>query len=64
MWKYRYRREYLPDDALLDGCNALGEAGWSMIGPPRRVAGDPAEATAKQVLEAMYASARQEAGES
>jgi hypothetical protein len=37
MWKYRYRREYLPDDALVEQCNALGEEGWSIVGPPRWV---------------------------
>ena len=37
MWKYRYRREFFPDDALVDGCNALGDEGWSLVGPPRWV---------------------------
>jgi hypothetical protein len=37
MWRYSYRREFFPDDALVAGCNALGDAGWSLIGPPRWV---------------------------
>lgn len=34
MWKYRYRREYLPDAELVEACNALGEEGWSLVGSP------------------------------
>jgi hypothetical protein len=33
-WKYRYHLEFIPDDDLLERCNALGDAGWSMVGPP------------------------------
>ena len=43
MWRYRYRRDYLRDDELVDRCNALGEEGWSLIGPPAWVPGDPKE---------------------
>jgi hypothetical protein len=39
MWKYRYRREYLGDAELVEGCNALGEQGWSLVGPPAWVPG-------------------------
>ena len=46
MWKYRYRREYLSDDALVEQCNALGEEGWSIVGPPRWVPGDVVTQTA------------------
>lgn len=35
MWKYRYRRDYFTDDALVAGCNALGDAGWNLVGLPR-----------------------------
>jgi hypothetical protein len=35
MWKYRYRREHLADDLLVDACNDLGEEGWSLVGAPR-----------------------------
>lgn len=33
-WKYRYLREYLPDAELMGSLNALGEDGWSLLGPP------------------------------
>jgi hypothetical protein len=46
MWRYRYRREYLGDDDLVDRCNALGEDGWSLVGAPAWVPGDPALETA------------------
>lgn len=46
MWKYRYRREYLPDDVLVEQCNALGEEGWSIVGPPVWVPGDAERETA------------------
>jgi hypothetical protein len=36
-WKYRYRRDYFPDAELVEDCNALGEEGWSIVGPPRWV---------------------------
>jgi hypothetical protein len=38
-WKYRYRRDYLGDAELVECCNALGEQGWSLIGPPVWVVG-------------------------
>jgi hypothetical protein len=34
MWRYRYRREYVGDDDLVARCNALGDGGWSLVGPP------------------------------
>ena len=34
-WKYRYRREVISDESWEARCNALGEAGWSLIGAPR-----------------------------
>jgi hypothetical protein len=37
MWRYRYRRDFIPDDELLERCNALGQEGWSIVGPPRWV---------------------------
>ena len=40
MWRYRYRRELLGDDELIDRCNLLGEVGWSIVGPPVWVPGD------------------------
>ena len=33
-WRYRYLREYLPDEGLMGSLNALGEDGWSLLGPP------------------------------
>jgi hypothetical protein len=39
-WKYRYHLEFIPDDDLLERCNALGEAGWSMVGAPVWSPGD------------------------
>ena len=42
-FKYRYRREYYDDSYLVDGCNALGEQGWSLVGPPVWVPGDDRE---------------------
>ena len=39
-WVYRYRRELLGDDELIERCNALGDAGWNMVGPPVWVPGD------------------------
>ena len=33
-FRFRYRREWLPDDELLARCNALGEEGWSLLGAP------------------------------
>ena len=41
MWRYKYRREFFPDDGLVEGCNALGDEGWSLIGPPRWVPPEP-----------------------
>lgn len=35
MWKYRYRREVIPDAEWEARCNALGEEGWSLVGAPR-----------------------------
>ena len=46
VWRYRYRRDYLGDDDLVARCNALGEQGWSLVGAPRWMPGDPAEDTA------------------
>ena len=37
MWRYRYLREFIPDDELIGRCNALGDEGWSMVGAPRWV---------------------------
>jgi hypothetical protein len=44
-FRYRYRRDFLPDDELVDRCNALGAEGWSIVGPPRWVPGDPEDRT-------------------
>jgi hypothetical protein len=41
MWKYNYRRDFIPDDELIERCNALGQEGWSIVGPPVWVPGDP-----------------------
>jgi hypothetical protein len=34
MWKYRYRREVIPDASWEERCTELGEDGWSLIGAP------------------------------
>jgi hypothetical protein len=44
-WKYCYRRDFIPDDELIERCNALGQEGWSIVGPPRWSPGDPEDRT-------------------
>jgi len=34
MWKYRYRREVIADALWESRCNALGDEGWILLGPP------------------------------
>jgi hypothetical protein len=36
-WKYAYRRERIPDQALIEQLNRFGEDGWALIGAPREV---------------------------
>jgi hypothetical protein len=45
VWRYRYRREYLGDEELVERCNALGDAGWNLVGAPEWEPGDAASET-------------------
>ncbi len=35
MWRFRYRRELIPDACWEERCNALGAEGWGLLGAPR-----------------------------